>query len=376
MDFQKLLRSAIELKASDLHIQSSAPPMMRVAGQVRAVEADPLTNEETLSLVASIAPQARQGDLDAAIVYGLDFTHVIPGLARLRCSAYRHLGKIGVVMRIIHTSIPSIEELHLPSVIRDIALSRRGLTLLTGAKGSGKSTTLAAMIDLINSTHRAKIVTIEDPVEYIHTNKKALVCQLEVGGDTPSFEHALRRSLRQDPDVILVGELRDVETLRIALRAADTGHQVLSTVHAPDASRTVGRIVAMFPSSEHELLLSQLADSLEAVISQRLVATRGGSRRPAVEILRGSANTRKFILENRLGELKDCTETGEANVQSFDQHLLKMYTEDLISGTEALRWASNPEELSMALRRSKSSAAGSTGRLALEPSDKTRSRHH
>jgi twitching motility protein PilT len=283
---------------------------------------------------------------------------VIPDVSRFRCSAYRHLGSFGIVMRLIRTTIPPFESLNLPKVIHDVAMSQRGLTLLTGTTGSGKSTTLAAMIDLINTAHRTKIITIEDPVEYIHTNKKALISQLEVGSDTISFEQALRQALRQDPDVILVGELRDVETLRMALRAADTGHQVFSTVHSANAAQTIERIIAMFPPAEHKLLLSQLAGSVEAIISQRLLATHKGGRRPAIEVLRGSAVTEKFIMESRLAELGDYIETGESGMQSFDQHLVEMYQADIISGTEALRWATNPEGLAMAMRGIKSVGSG------------------
>ena len=355
MDFDQLLRFAVEHKASDVHIQAFTSPMMRIAGQIRSVESSPLTEEEARGFSASIVPDAHKDDLDRAVVEGLDFSDAVPGLSRFRCSAYSQLGKIGLAMRVIRTEIPSIEELNLPKVVHDIALARRGLTLVTGTTGSGKSTTLAAMIDLINNTHRTKIITVEDPVEYIHTTNKALVSQFEVGTDTPSFGQALRQTLRQDPDVILVGELRDVETLRIALRAADTGHQVFSTVHSADAPQTVERIIAMFPPAEHKLLLSQLAGSIEAILSQRLVRTVDGARRPAVEILRGSPVTNKFILEGRIGELHDYIRTGESGMQSFDQHLLKMYRADLVSGTEALRWASNPEALSMSMRGIKSS---------------------
>ena len=287
-------------------------------------------------------PRRHTNDLDEALVAGIDFSHTIAGLARFRCSAFSQLGTAAMVVRVIRTKIPSIEDLNLPPVIHDIALSQRGLTLLTGTTGSGKSTTLAAMIDLINSNLRLKIITIEDPVEYVHTNKKSMICQLEVGSDTPSFEQALRQALRQDPDVILVGELRDVDTLRIALRAADTGHQVFSTVHSATAPQTVERIIAMFPPTEHHLLLSQLAGAAEAIVSQRLVPTREGKRRPAVEVLRGSAVTQKFIVENRLSELSDYIKTGEAGMQTFDQHLLKMYQDKVISGTEALHQATNP----------------------------------
>jgi twitching motility protein PilT len=354
ISLDKLLRFAVEQNASDLHIQAASCPMMRIAGQIRSVESDPLTDEQIREFIASIAPENIKADLDAALVRGVDFSHSVPGLSRFRCSAYRQLGRVGLVMRVIRNEIPSMDDLHLPKVIHDIALSQRGLTLVTGTTGSGKSTTLAAMIDLINNTLRTKIITIEDPIEYLHPPKKALTSQLEVGSDTPSFDQALRQSLRQDPDAILVGELRDVETLRIALRAADTGHQVFSTLHSADAPQTIERIIAMFPPVEHRLLLSQLARSIEGIIAQRLVRTTDGARRPAVEVLRGSAVTEKFILENKLAELHKYIETGESGMQSFDQHLLQMYRAELISGTEALRAASNPEALAMAMRGIKS----------------------
>ena len=350
MDFGQLLRYAVEHEASDVHIQAGAPPMMRIAGQIQAVKADPLTDEEARALVESLLPGQDHLALDESIVRGLDFSHDVEGLSRFRCSAYSHMGQVGLVMRIIHSVIPSIEKLNLPKVVHDIALSQRGLTLLTGTTGSGKSTTLASMIDLINNTYRTKIITIEDPIEFTHANKKALISQLEVGTDTPSFEQALRQALRQDPEVILVGELRDVETLRMALRAADTGHQVFSTVHSSNAPQTIERIIAMFPPVERQLMLQQLAGSIEAIISQRLVAASEGGRRPAVEILRGSPVTEKYLLENKLGALSEYIQTGDSNMQSFDQHLLSMYQEQIISGTDALRWASNPESLAMSFR--------------------------
>jgi twitching motility protein PilT len=350
MDVNKLLQFAVENGASDLHLQAGAPPMFRISGQPRLAEGRPLTTEETTEAVATLAPAVSHSGLKEAVARGLDFSYAIDGLARFRCSAYSHLGTPAIVIRVVRTTIPTLEELHLPDVIRDIALSERGLTLLTGTTGSGKSTTLAAMIDMINATLRNKIITIEDPVEFVHSNKKSVIAQLEVGSDTPSFDQALRQALRQDPDVILVGELRDVETLRIALRAADTGHQVFSTVHSSTAPQTIERIIAMFPPGEHKLLLSQLAGSIESIISQRLVPTREGKRRPALEILRGSGVTQKFILENRLSELNDYIATGESGMQTFDQHLLKLYRENVISGTEALRQATNPGALSMGLR--------------------------
>ena len=253
MDFQALLKFAVENGASDLHLQASATPMLRVAGQVHAVQGEPVDGEALRSFVASIAPPASANDVVGAAIKGLDFSTAVPALARFRCSAYCALGQLGMVMRVIRTQIPSIEDLHLPKVVHDIAMAGRGMTLLTGTTGSGKSTTLAAIIDLINANERAKIITIEDPVEYLHTPKKAMISQLELGSDTPSFDQALRQALRQDPDVILVGELRDVETLRMALRAADTGHQVFATVHSARAAQTIERIIAMFPTAESNI---------------------------------------------------------------------------------------------------------------------------
>ncbi|MHC4265425.1 MAG: type IV pilus twitching motility protein PilT [Planctomycetota bacterium] len=353
MDFEELLRTAVKHKASDIHIQALSKPMLRIGGKLRPLDTAVLTHDEVIGFISSIVSTDDINDLNTAIIQGMDFSHTIPNLARFRCSAHRHLGNAGIVLRIILEEIPTLEELNLPTVIRDVALSRRGLTLVTGATGSGKSTTLAAMIDLINSTYRSKIITIEDPIEYVYANKKSLVTQLEVGIDTPSYAKALRQALRQDPDTILVGELRDVESLRTALHAADTGHQVFSTVHSTNAPQTIERIIAMFPLAEHKLLLSQLAGSIEAIISQRLLTTLDGGRRPAIEILRGSGVTEKFIMENNLEELRSYMEKGEAGMQSFDQHILQIFNENehrTISGTEAMRWSSSPEALAMAMR--------------------------
>jgi len=297
-------------------------------------------------------PNHLKSEMVAEATKGLDFSYTDSAAGRFRCSAFCSLGDLGMTMRSIRTDIPSIEQLHLPTAVMDIALSQRGLTLVTGTTGSGKSTTLAAMIDLINNNYDVKVITVEDPIEYLHTDKRALISQIEVGSDSISFDQALRQALRQDPDVILVGELRDVETLRMALRAADTGHQVLATVHASRAAQTIERIIAMFPPAEHKVLLSQLAHSLEAIISQRLVVMReeGAGRRPAIEILRGGPVTEKFVLEGKLTQLTEYIEGGESGMQSFDQHLLQMYTQRLITGQEALKNANRPEALATAMR--------------------------
>ncbi len=350
MELQRLLQAAVEHGASDLHVQSGAVPMLRLRGEMRTLEVPPVENAELQSAIAAIVPERHRADLEHSLSDGIDFSYQVDGLGRFRCSAYLHLGHAAMVARVIRSDILSFDQLHLPEVIRDFALSRRGLTMVTGTTGSGKSTTLAAMVDLINESYRTKIVTLEDPIEYIHENRNSLISQLEVGSDTPSFQQGIRQALRQDPDIILVGELRDVDTLRIALQAADTGHQVLTTVHSANAAQTVERVIAMFPPAEHKLLLSQLAGSIESIISQRLVKTADGDRYPAVEILRGGPVTTKLIQEQRIDELSDFIAEGESGMRTFDQHLLEMYRKDLISGREAMRWSSSPEGMAMAMR--------------------------
>lgn len=351
MDFSALFRKAFEVGASDVHLRAGRTPVLRVQGSMVEVGNEPVSNEQMLAQIKAMAPAHLQGDIALEATKGLDFSHTEPGAGRFRCSAFMTLGRLGMTMRTIKSNAPSLEALNLPTTVMDIALSQRGLTLVTGATGSGKSTTLAAMIDLINTNYDVKIITVEDPIEYIHADKKGMITQIEVGSDSVSFDQALRQSLRQDPDVILVGELRDVETLRMALRAADTGHQVFATVHANRAAQTIERIIAMFPPAEHAVLLSQLAHALEAIISQRLVVQHEDKkRRPAIEILRGGPVTEKFILEGKLAQLTEYIEGGQNGMQSFDQHLLQMYQKRLISGTEALKHANRPEALATALR--------------------------
>lgn len=351
MDFAELMVRSFSEGASDIHLQAGRPPIFRIHGDLQNVSEESVTHEQLKTQIGHMVPEHLRGDVTAEAVKGLDFSYTQPGAGRFRCSAFCTLGKLGMTMRTIKEQIPTIESLNLPSAIMDVALSQRGLTLVTGTTGSGKSTTLAAMIDLINSNYDAKIITVEDPIEYIHTCKRSLITQIEVGSDSSSFDQALRQALRQDPDVVLIGELRDVETLRMALRAADTGHQVFATVHSARAAQTIERIIAMFPPGEHKLLLSQLAHSLEAIISQRLVVTREDKkRRPAVEILRGGPVTEKYITEGKLNELSGYIESGESGMQSFDQHLLQMYNQKVITGTEALKHANRPEALATAMR--------------------------
>jgi twitching motility protein PilT len=350
MDFQMLMKFAADREASDIHLQSGLSPKLRMQGVLHTVDQPMLTDEDIRQFVGSIAPPRMRDKLEERMTVGMDFSYAAPGICRFRCSGYRALGMSGLSMRLIKSKIPSIAELHLPAVINEIAMSGRGLTLVTGTTGSGKSTTLASMIELINASRPTKIISIEDPVEYLHTPKQALIAQLEVGMDTPSFEQALRQALRQDPDVVLVGELRDMDTLRIALRAADTGHQVFSTVHSASAPQTIERIIAMFPPAEQKLLLTQLAGNLEAIVSQRLVIARDGTRRPAAEILRGGPVTHKYILEGKALELGDFIKSGGSGQQTFDQDLVALFRQELISHAEALRNATNREAMEMAMR--------------------------
>lgn len=358
MSFDQLIKFAVEQNASDLHFQAGASPLLRINGQIRTVESPALTDEVLRQFILSIRPKLTAEDLNNQLEQGLDFSYYLPGLSRFRVNVYSHLGTAAMVLRVIKLKIRTMEELQLPPVLKDIALSHRGLTLVTGTTGSGKSTTLAAMINLINNTYRCKIITIEDPVEFLHSNQKALISQVEVGQDTPTFEKGLRQALRQDPDVILVGELRDSETMRMALRAADTGHQVFATVHSSNAAQTIERILAMVPPEERRISTSQLASALEGVISQRLAVTLDGSRRPVMEILRGGPVTSKLITDNKLGDLSDYIAGREGGMQRFDQHLLELYNQKVISGTEAMKHATNPEAVALGLRGIRQSVGG------------------
>ena len=259
MTIDQLLKFAVDQNASDLHLQTGALPLVRILGQMRAVEVPPLTDSQVRQFIQAIAPRTVIDDIDSAMARGADFSYGAASQARFRCNLYSHLGSPGIVLRVIMPRIRTVEELHLPPILREIALARRGLTLMSGATGSGKSTTLAALVDLLNEAYYLKILTIEDPVEYEHSNKRSLVTHVEVGRDTPSFEHGLRQAMRQAPDVILVGELRDAESVRMALRAADTGHQVLATIHSSNAAQTIERLLAMVPVTELSTARQQLA---------------------------------------------------------------------------------------------------------------------
>lgn len=350
MTIDQLLKFTVAQNASDLHIQAGSTPRLRLLGQVREIDSPALTDEQVRQFIRAIAPRSIGDDVSAAMARGADFSYGVAGLARFRVNLYSHLGVPGMVLRVILPKIRTIEELHVPPVVGEITQTCRGLTLMSGATGSGKSTTLAAMVDLLNRTYHLKILTIEDPVEYEHTPKKSLISHVEVGRDTPTFEHGLRQAMRQAPDVILVGELRDADTVQMALRAADTGHQVLATIHSSNAAQTIERLLAMVPPSVQPIARQQLAASLVGVVSQRLAVSKSGERWPVVEVLRGDTVVSKYILENRIGDLADYVGTAGRGMMTFDMHLLQLYQEGILSGTQALSIASNAEALALEMR--------------------------
>ncbi len=343
----ELLRTATHAGASDLHIKAGSPPFMRVGGELRPVlDAPRLSQDDTLDMAFSMMSNRQKQHFkevsEADIAYG------VAGLGRFRANIFQQRGTVGMVLRVIPDGVRPIGDLSLPPVIERIASEQRGLILVTGTTGSGKSTTLASMIDCINATRSGHIIAIEDPIEFLHRDKKSFVTQREVDVDTRSFSEALRGALRQDPDVILVGEMRDSETMETALSAAETGHLVLSTLHTLDATETVMRIVSSFPPHQQKSVRIQLAGILKAVVSMRLIrAARGGGRVPAVEVMVATALIRDYIVnEDKTSLIRDAIAAGTSQygMQTFDQSLFNLYQSGLITIEEALRGASNPDE--------------------------------
>ena len=345
-----LLRAAASHGASDLHLKVGAFPVMRIGGELHTiVDAPRLRPEDTLDMAFSIMSNRQKQRFKE--VSEVDIAYGVAGLGRFRANIFQQRGSVSVVLRVIPDNPKSSSELGMPPVIDRIADENRGLILVTGATGSGKSTTLAAMIDRINATRSGHIVTIEDPIEFLHPDKKAFVTQREVDVDTRSFSEALRGALRQDPDVILVGEMRDHETIETALTAAETGHLVLSTLHTLDATETITRIVSSFPSHQQKSVRLQLAGILRAVISMRLVrAARGGGRVPAVEVMVTTGLIRDYIInEEKSSLIREAIAAGTSQyaMQTFDQSLFNLFQSGLISMDEALRNASNADEFRM-----------------------------
>jgi twitching motility protein PilT len=345
-----LLKICSDRGASDLHLKAGSHPVIRVDGRLLPLpDQKRLMQEDTIAMAFSImSARQKQKFKDN---FELDMAYSVPGLGRFRCSVFQQRGTVGLVLRVIPVKILTIRDLSLPLVLEQIAGERRGLILVTGTTGSGKSTSLAAVIDYINSTRTEHIMTIEDPIEFLHRDKKSLVNQREVEVDTKSFALALRSALRQDPDVILVGEMRDYETIETALTAAETGHLVLSTLHTLDATETVNRIISVFPPHQQKQIRLQLASVLKAVVSMRLVPRADGKGRvPAVEVLRATSYIRDCVENKEKTKLiRDAISQGTSQygMQTFDQSLYRLYRQDLISFEEALRQATNPDEFKL-----------------------------
>jgi twitching motility protein PilT len=346
----ELLRVVTSHGASDLHIKAGQFPFMRLGGELRpVVDAPRLLQEDTLDMAFSMMSNRQKQRFKE--VNEVDIAYGVSGVGRFRANIYQQRGTVGIVLRVIPDQTRGTSELGLPPVIDKVADEQRGLILVTGATGSGKSTTLAAIIDRINATRSGHIITIEDPIEFLHRDKRSFITQREVDVDTRSFAEALRGALRQDPDVILVGEMRDVETIETALTAAETGHLVLSTLHTLDATETITRVVSSFPATQQKSIRLQLASILRAVVSMRLVrAARGSGRVPAIEILVSTGLIRDCIInEEKTSQIREAIAAGNSQygMQTFDQSLFNLYQSGLISIEEALRNATNTDEFRM-----------------------------
>jgi len=353
MDINEILKQAVEMSASDVHIKVGLPPVVRRFGALIPLrDRERLTNDDISSMAYSIMNQYQQAKFETT--NEIDLAHSLPKIARFRVNCFRQRGSFGMVLRVVPTDPPDLEDLGLPEVLKKISLERKGLILVTGTTGSGKSTTMAAMVNSINANRNCHVITIEDPIEFLHKDRKSIINQREVGSDTNSFAMALRAALRQDPDVILVGEMRDRETIDIALTAAETGHLVLSTLHTLDAVETIMRIVSQYPPHQHLQIRLQLAGVLKAIISQRLMAKVDGKGVvPAAEILVSTARIRECIIdENRTGEVPDAIAEGMVSygMQTFDQSLMSLVKEGTISYHEALRQATNPNDFALRMK--------------------------
>jgi twitching motility protein PilT len=350
MHVNDLLRIAVDSGASDLHLKVGSFPMMRIRGALVPASQDRrLEHEDVVAMAQAVLPTAHREKFKDN--HEVDLAYSVGGLGRFRCNAFQQRGTFGLVFRVIPMRVATIEELALPAILKKIASEERGLVLVTGTTGSGKSTTLAAMIDEINQTRTSHVMTIEDPIEYLHRDNKSIINQREIGVDTGSFSLALRSALRQDPDVILVGEMRDHETIETALLAAETGHLVLSTLHTLDATETINRIIAVFPPHQQKQVRMQLASVLKAVISQRLIPKLDGKgRAPAVEVLISTAFIRDCIMDKeKTHQIHGAIAQGTSQygMQTFDQSIFSLYENGLVSFEEALRWASNVDEFKL-----------------------------
>ncbi len=345
MDISDLLAFSVKNKASDLHLSAGLPPMIRVHGDIRKINVPAMDHSEVHDMVYDIMNDGQRKVYEETLE--CDFSFEIPNLARFRVNAFNHNRGSGAVFRTIPSKILTLEQLNCPAIFKDIADTPRGICLVTGPTGSGKSTTLAAMIDYINDKEFGHILTVEDPIEFVHQSKKCLINQREVGPHTLSFNNALRSALREDPDVILVGELRDLETIRLALTAAETGHMVFGTLHTSSAAKTVDRIIDVFPAAEKEMVRSMLSESLRAVISQTLLKTKDEQGRVAAhEIMIGTPAIRNLIRENKIPQMYSAIQTGQnVGMQTLDQNLQDLVKRGVVSANEARSKAANKDAI-------------------------------
>ncbi|HVG21428.1 MAG TPA: PilT/PilU family type 4a pilus ATPase [Blastocatellia bacterium] len=347
----QFLTLAVNNRASDVHLQVGEHPLFRINGQLAQVKYHPLTSEEMVNIVSTLAgPDRFQSRFSHEDEF--DVSYEIPATCRFRANIYKQRGMYSAVLRVVPLEIKTFEDLHLPPVLQKIANLRRGLVLASGATGNGKSTTIAAIIEHITQTRKAHVVTIEEPIEFLFKNKTAVISQREVGTDTGSFKSALHAAMRQDPDVIVVGEMRDRETVDIALKAAETGHLVISTIHTPDAQRTISRLIGFYPVEEHLTVRTRIAQNLMAVVSLRLIPSCNGSGRlPAVEVMLVTRSIEECIRNpERTGEIQQYIQKSrEIGMQTFDQHLVEMLQEGKISFETAKLAATNPAEVELML---------------------------
>jgi twitching motility protein PilT len=343
MDISELLAFSVKNKASDLHLSAGLPPMIRVHGDVRRINLPPLEHKDVHAMIYDIMNDGQRKTFDENLE--VDFSFDLPGLARFRVNAFMQDRGAAAVMRTIPSRVLSLEELQTPRAFADFSLKPRGLVLVTGPTGSGKSTTLAAMVDHVNNNLYGHVLTIEDPIEFVHEPRKCVINQREVGPHTLSFSNALRSALREDPDVVLVGELRDLETIRLALTAAETGHLVFGTLHTSSAAKTIDRVVDVFPAAEKEMVRAMLSESLVAVISQALMKIKDGSGRVAAhEIMVGTPAIRNLIRENKIAQMYSMIQTGsQFGMQTLDQTLMELVRRNVVSAAEARQYAKQPE---------------------------------